>query len=210
MWCGIARHWRHSSARSRLSPASAAPRLPLRWDRDPSTRSRRRAALSRTCRALSLDARQARIANREPHACASTIAAALATAPSLSFWEEGIGPGGEHGRLPAAPERWGRCRPRPQATSHQLTSPWSSTMPGRRVTTVTRCHDLFHATESIVCCNICSACRSRSTPPSTDRRRATTASSPSAGDRSLRSLRQAGVTPQHIRRSSANRAAASG
>jgi glutamyl-Q tRNA(Asp) synthetase len=153
-----------------------------------------------TCRSLSRDARQARIANREPYALRLDMRAALATAPSLSFWEEGIGPGGEHGRLPAAPERWGDVvlARKDIRTSYHLAVVLDDAW--QEVTTVTRGHDLFHATgvhrllQQLFGLPEPLYHHHRLIGDDTGRKL-----SKSAGDRSLRSLRQAGVTPQHIR-----------
>src|SRR5262249_1412729 len=58
-------------------------------------------------RDLDVGGGQAGIAGRKPFALRLDMARALGVVPSLSFFEQGIGPGGEHGRVPAAPERWG-------------------------------------------------------------------------------------------------------
>jgi glutamyl-Q tRNA(Asp) synthetase len=153
-----------------------------------------------TCRGLSHAARRARIARREPYALRLDMTAALAAAPPLSFWEEGIGPGGEHGRLPAAPERWGDVvlARKDIRTSYHLAVVLDDAM--QEVTTVTRGHDLFHATgvhrllQHLFGLPEPLYHHHRLIGDDTGRKL-----SKSAGDRSLRSLRQAGVTPQHIR-----------
>jgi glutamyl-Q tRNA(Asp) synthetase len=153
-----------------------------------------------TCRSLSADVRQARIANREPYALRLDMTAALATAPPLSFWEEGIGPGGEHGRLPAAPERWGDVvlARKDIRTSYHLAVVLDDAW--QEVTTITRGHDLFHATgvhrllQQLFGLPEPLYHHHRLIGDDTGRKL-----SKSAGDRSLRALRQAGVTPHHIR-----------
>jgi glutamyl-Q tRNA(Asp) synthetase len=153
-----------------------------------------------TCRSLSNAARRARIADREPYALRLDMTAALATAPPLSFSEAGIGPGGEHGRLPAAPERWGDVvlARKDIRTSYHLAVVLDDAM--QEVTTVTRGHDLFHATgvhrllQHLFGLPEPLYHHHRLIGDDTGRKL-----SKSAGDRSLRSLRQAGVTPQHIR-----------
>jgi glutamyl-Q tRNA(Asp) synthetase len=153
-----------------------------------------------TCRSLSQSARQARIANRDPYAMRLDMTIALAAAPPLSFWEEGIGPAGEHGRLPAAPERWGDVvlARKDIRTSYHLAVVLDDAW--QEVTTVTRGHDLFHATgvhrllQQLFGLPEPLYHHHRLIGDETGRKL-----SKSAGDRSLRSLRQAGVTPQHIR-----------
>ena len=153
-----------------------------------------------TCRSLSQSARQGRIADRKPYAMRLDMTAALATAAPLSFWEEGIGPAGEHGRLPAAPERWGDVvlARKDIRTSYHLAVVLDDAW--QEVTTVTRGHDLFHATgvhrllQHLFGLPEPLYHHHRLIGDETGRKL-----SKSAGDRSLRSLRQAGVTPQHIR-----------
>jgi glutamyl-Q tRNA(Asp) synthetase len=153
-----------------------------------------------TCRSLTMPDRQVRMAAREPYALRLDVARALAMGPTLTFWEEGTGPSGEHGRVPAAPERWGDVvlARKDIRTSYHLAVVLDDAW--QEVTTVTRGHDLFHATgvhrllQRLFDLPEPLYHHHRLIGDETGRKL-----SKSAGDRSLRSLRQAGVTPDDIR-----------
>jgi glutamyl-Q tRNA(Asp) synthetase len=73
-------------------------------------------------------------------------AARRAAASTLSFREQGSGPGGETGLVPAAPERWGDVvlARKDIGTSYHIAVVVDDALQG--VTEVTRGHDLFHPT----------------------------------------------------------------
>jgi len=153
-----------------------------------------------TCRSLPSTERQARMAARQPYALRLDMMMALAKVPTLTFWEEGSGPAGEHGRVPAAPERWGDVvlARKDIRTSYHLAVVLDDAW--QEVTTVSRGHDLFHATgvhrllQQLFDLPEPLYHHHRLIGDDTGRKL-----SKSAGDRSLRSLREAGVTPAEIR-----------
>jgi glutamyl-Q tRNA(Asp) synthetase len=153
-----------------------------------------------TCRSLPAAERRARLDARQHHALRLDMAAALAMVPTLTFREEGTGPSGEHGRVPAAPERWGDVvlARKDIRTSYHLAVVLDDGW--QQVTTVTRGHDLFHATgvhrllQQLFDLPEPVYHHHRLIGDDTGRKL-----SKSAGDRSLRSLREAGVTAGDIR-----------
>ncbi len=152
------------------------------------------------CRSLPSAERQARMAAREPYALRLDMTKALARVPTLTFQEEGSGPAGEHGCVPAAPERWGDVvlARKDIRTSYHLAVVLDDAW--QEVTTVSRGHDLFHATgvhrllQQLFDLPEPLYHHHRLIGDETGRKL-----SKSAGDRSLRSLRRAGVTPTDIR-----------
>ena len=104
-----------------------------------------------TCRSLSRDARAAKIAAGTPYAIRLDVARAVAVAHRvkgnrLDFEEEGKGPGGETGRLPARPELLGDVvlARKDVPASYHLCVVMDDAAQG--ITHVIRGQDLFHAT----------------------------------------------------------------
>lgn len=104
-----------------------------------------------TCRTLSTDARAAKIAAGAPYAVRLDVARAMDVAlrlkgNRLDFEEEGQGPDGETGRLPARPELLGDVvlARKDVPVSYHLCVVMDDALQG--ITHVIRGHDLFHAT----------------------------------------------------------------
>ena len=155
-----------------------------------------------TCRARSLADRQRLEAGSQPHALRLDMGRALALVPSdLSFGEEGTGPTGEVGRIPAMPHRWGDVvlARKDIGTSYHIAVVTDDALQG--VSHVTRGHDLFHATglhrllQALLGLPEPRYRHHRLIGDETGRKL-----SKSEGAPSLRSLREQGVTPAAIRR----------
>jgi glutamyl-Q tRNA(Asp) synthetase len=125
---------------------------------------------------------------------------ALALAPQdLSFVEEGSGPGGEGGRVPAAPGRWGDVilARKDIGVSYHIAVVTDDALQG--VTHVTRGQDLFHATglhrllQTLLGLPEPRYRHHRLIGDETGRKL-----SKSEGAPSLRSLREEGVTPAEV------------
>jgi glutamyl-Q tRNA(Asp) synthetase len=86
------------------------------------------------------------LARGTPYALRLDMAAALARAGGLSWTEQGQGPDGESGTVPARPEAWGDVilARKEMPTSYHLSVVIDDALQG--VTEVVRGHDLFHAT----------------------------------------------------------------
>jgi glutamyl-Q tRNA(Asp) synthetase len=143
------------------------------------------------------------MAQGEPHAIRLDLQRALAqpATAGLQFREQGAGPGGETGRLAARPELWGDVilARKDIATSYHLAVVSDDALQG--VTHVTRGQDLFHAThihrllQALLGLPEPVYRHHRLISDDTGRKLAK-----SAGDRSLRSLRAAGIMAADIRR----------
>ena len=155
-----------------------------------------------TCRQLSADQRARRMAQGEPHGVRLDLQRALAqpAAAGLQFCEQGAGPGGETGRLAARPELWGDVilARKDIATSYHLAVVSDDALQG--ITHVTRGQDLFYAThihrllQALLGLPQPVYRHHRLIGDDTGRKLAK-----SAGDRSLRSLRAAGISAAAIR-----------
>jgi len=149
---------------------------------------------------------QALIAAGTPHALRLDMEKALARAREqgllpLEFHEDGEGPDGEAGTLTADPARWGDVivARKDVKTSYHLAVVVDDAIQG--VTHVTRGQDLFHATSVH---RLLQALLGLPVPRYRHHRLIEEAEtgrklSKSARDKSIRSLREAGVTPEEIR-----------
>jgi len=97
-------------------------------------------------RHLSAAWRAQKIASGAPYALRLDMAAVLARAGALSWTEQGEGPGGETGEVPARPEQWGDVilARKDTPTSYHLSVVIDDALQG--VTHVVRGQDLFWAT----------------------------------------------------------------
>lgn len=154
------------------------------------------------CRLLTARERQRRMTAGEPYALRLDMAKAIVAAGhELTFFERGEGPGGENGLVPCRPQDWGDVvlARKDIATSYHIAVVHDDALEG--ITHVTRGHDLFHATsihrllQSILELPQPIYIHHRLIPDDTGRKL-----SKSAGDRSLASLRKAGVSAEEIRR----------
>jgi glutamyl-Q tRNA(Asp) synthetase len=142
-----------------------------------------------------------RIAAGSPYATRIRVAQAINQGGSLSFEEEGEGPRGEHGTLPADPAIWGDfvVARKEMPTSYHLAVVVDDALQG--VTHVVRGRDLFHATAAHV---LLQRLLGLPSPVYHHHRLIADASgrklAKSDGDTSLRALREAGATPTDIRR----------
>ena len=154
------------------------------------------------CRLMTHWERQRRMVAGEPYALRLDMAKAIvAGGDNLTFREEGIGPADETGLVPCNPKAWGDVvlARKDIGTSYHIAVVHDDALEG--ITHVTRGQDLFHATsihrllQSILELPQPVYIHHRLIPDETGRKL-----SKSAGDRSLASLRQAGVTAEEIRR----------
>ena len=142
-----------------------------------------------------------RVAAGAAYATRIRVDQAMDRAGSLGFEEEGEGPGGAHGRLPADPAVWGDfvVARKEMPTSYHLAVVVDDALQG--VTHVVRGRDLFHATAAHV---LLQRLLGLPTPVYHHHRLITDASgrklAKSDGDTSLRALRDAGATPTDVRR----------
>lgn len=99
-----------------------------------------------TCRELTPDERQIRIARGESYALRLNVSAAMARCGALTFTESGAGPGGERGLVRVDPGRLGDIvlARRDAPAAYHLAVVIDDAYQG--VTLVTRGHDLFVAT----------------------------------------------------------------
>jgi glutamyl-Q tRNA(Asp) synthetase len=97
-------------------------------------------------RSLSADERARLIASGVPYALRLDMAAACRHVADLNWREEGEGPNGERGRVPAAPQAWGDVilARKETPTSYHLSVVVDDALQG--VSEVVRGQDLFHAT----------------------------------------------------------------
>lgn len=152
-------------------------------------------------RDLDPDEAARRVAAGEPYALRLKVAAAMALAGPLSWQEEGAGPGGETGTIPADPAIWGDfvIARKETPTSYHLSVVVDDALQG--VTHVVRGRDLFSATAAHV---LLQRLLGLPTPVYHHHRLITDANgrklAKSDRDTSLRSLREAGATPADIRR----------
>ena len=154
------------------------------------------------CRLMTARERLKRMTAGEAYAMRLDMKKALVAAgEGLSFIEEGEGPNGETGRLTVAPERWGDVvlARKDIGTSYHMAVVVDDAVQG--ITHVTRGQDLFHATDvhrvlqSLLELPTPKYCHHRLIGDEAGRKL-----SKSAQDQSLRSLREAGVTAEEIRR----------
>ena len=154
------------------------------------------------CRLMTKWERQRRMVAGEPYALRLDMAkATVAGGENLTFREEGVGPAGETGLVPCNPKAWGDVvlARKDIGTSYHIAVVHDDALEG--ITHVTRGQDLFHATsihrvlQSILELPQPVYIHHRLIPDETGRKL-----SKSAGDRSLASLREAGVTADEIRR----------
>jgi len=154
------------------------------------------------CRLMTSWERQRRMTAGEPYALRLDMAKAIVAAGSnLTFREEGVGPGGETGLVTCNPKAWGDVvlARKDIGTSYHIAVVHDDALQG--ITHVTRGQDLFHATsvhrvlQSILELPQPVYIHHGLIPDETGRKL-----SKSAGDRSLASLREAGVTAEEIRR----------
>ncbi|HET7714196.1 MAG TPA: tRNA glutamyl-Q(34) synthetase GluQRS [Bauldia sp.] len=142
-----------------------------------------------------------RIASGAPYALRLRTAEAAAMAGRLSWVETGAGPAGETGTIAADPTVWGDfiLARKETPTSYHLSVTVDDAAQG--VTHVVRGRDLFHATAPHV---LLQRLLGLPTPAYHHHRLITDASgrklSKSDRDTSLRSLREAGATPEDVRR----------
>ena len=99
-----------------------------------------------TARSLALDERARRIASGAPYALRLDMPAACRRVSNLSWTEQGNGPDGEHGRVPATSQAWGDVilARKETPTSYHLSVVVDDALQG--VSEVVRGEDLFHAT----------------------------------------------------------------
>ena len=156
-----------------------------------------------TCRRLSREACAERLDAGEPHSLRLDLEKALALpgTTGLTFHEEGTGPRGETGLLSVHPGLWGDVvlARKDIATSYHMAVVSDDALQG--ITHVTRGHDLFYTThihrllQALLGLPEPRYRHHRLIGDETGRKLAK-----SAGDRSLATLRKAGVTPSAIRR----------
>lgn len=153
------------------------------------------------CRLLTAPERQRRMTAGQPYALRLDMAKAIVAAGQhLTFHEMGTGPAGETGLVPCHPERWGDVilARKDIGTSYHLAVVHDDAL--QAITHVTRGHDLFHATsihrvlQSILDLPQPAYIHHRLIPGDTGRKL-----SKSAGDRSLASLREEGITASDVR-----------
>lgn len=145
------------------------------------------------------------VAEGRPHALRLDMERAVAMARrkagrAITFMEEGTGPAGEEGALAIRPERWGDVvlGRKDIGVSYHIAVVVDDADQG--ITHVTRGQDLFHATDIHRLLQVLLDLpepvyrHHRLIGDETGRKL-----SKSAGDRSLRALREAGVTPEEIR-----------
>ena len=153
------------------------------------------------CRLMTRFERQRRMAAGEPYALRLDMAKAIVAAgENLVFTELGEGPDGQTGAVICQPERWGDVvlARKDIGTSYHIAVVHDDALQG--ITHITRGQDLFHATsihrvlQSILEFPRPSYIHHRLIPDETGRKL-----SKSAGDRSLASLREAGITAEEIR-----------
>jgi glutamyl-Q tRNA(Asp) synthetase len=154
------------------------------------------------CRLMTKWERQRRMVAGEPYALRLDMAKAIvAGGENLAFREEGVGPAGETGLVPCNPKAWGDVvlARKDIGTSYHIAVVHDDALEG--ITHVTRGQDLFHATsihrvlQSILELPQPVYIHHPLIPDETGRKL-----SKSAGDRSLASLREAGVSADEIRR----------
>jgi glutamyl-Q tRNA(Asp) synthetase len=154
------------------------------------------------CRLMTSWERQCRMTAGEPYALRLDMAKAIVAAGSnLTFREEGQGPAGETGLVACNPQAWGDVvlARKDIGTSYHVAVVHDDALQG--ITHVTRGQDLFHATsvhrvlQSILELPQPVYIHHGLIPDETGRKL-----SKSAGDRSLASLRDAGVTAEEVRR----------
>jgi glutamyl-Q tRNA(Asp) synthetase len=152
-------------------------------------------------RNLASDEADRLIATGAPYAFRLKTDEAVRVAGPLSWIEEGKGPSGETGEIPADPPAWGDVilARKETPTSYHLSVVVDDAAQG--VTHVVRGRDLFHATAVHV---LLQRLLELPTPVYRHHRLITDASgrklSKSDRDTSLRALRDAGVTPEDVRR----------
>lgn len=154
------------------------------------------------CRDLDPATRRARIDAGEPHALRIDVAAAVAmTAGDLTFIEQGAGPDGERGTVTARPSLLGDVvlARKDLGTSYHLAVTVDDAIEG--VTLVTRGRDLFHAThihrllQALLDLPVPDYHHHGLIADETGRRLATRDKA-----HSLKVLREAGATPDDVRR----------
>jgi glutamyl-Q tRNA(Asp) synthetase len=113
-----------------------------RWPRDPDGVP----LYPGTARLMPDDERKVRVASGEPYAIRLDMAAAQEWAGPLRWTEQGAGPQGERGEIPAQPEAWGDVvlGRKDTPTSYHLSVVIDDALQG--VTDVARGHDLFWST----------------------------------------------------------------
>ena len=153
------------------------------------------------CRLMTSGERQRRMTAGEPYALRLDMAKAIVAAGSnLTFREQGMGPGGETGLVACNPKAWGDVvlARKDIGTSYHIAVVHDDALQG--ITHVTRGQDLFYATsvhrvlQTILNLPQPVYIHHGLIPDETGRKL-----SKSAGDRSLASLRDAGVTAEEIR-----------
>ena len=153
------------------------------------------------CRLVTARERLRRMTAGEPYALRLAMARALAAAgPDLRFTELGCGPAGETGDIAAEPARWGDVvlARKDIGTSYHIACVTDDALQG--ITHVTRGHDLFHATsvhrllQQLLELPVPVYHHHRLIADDAGRKL-----SKSDGARSLRALREAGVTAAAIR-----------
>lgn len=153
------------------------------------------------CRLMTSWERQRRMTAGEPYALRLDMAKAIVAAGSnLTFREQGMGPGGETGLVACNPKAWGDVvlARKDIGTSYHIAVVHDDALQG--ITHVTRGQDLFYATsvhrvlQSILDLPQPVYIHHGLIPDETGRKL-----SKSASDRSLASLRDAGVTAEEIR-----------
>jgi glutamyl-Q tRNA(Asp) synthetase len=132
----------YPSFESRAETARLAAERGPAWPRDPENAP----LYPGTARGMALAERQRRIDSGEPYALRLDTQAAIARAGPLSFTETGAGPGGETGRVTAAPQIWGDVilARKEMPTSYHLSVVVDDASQG--VTHVVRGQDLFRST----------------------------------------------------------------
>ena len=157
---------------------------------------------SGSCRLLTARERMQRMIAGDPYAMRLDMRKAIVAAgDGITFFEEGAGPDGETGRLTIAPERWGDVvlARKDIGTSYHIAVVVDDAL--QKVSHVTRGQDLFHATDVHRLLQVLLElpmpvyCHHKLIGDETGRKL-----SKSAEDRSLRAMREAGVTAEDVRR----------
>ena len=183
-------------SRAEIARMVAARDAAGRWPRDPDGAP----LYPGSAKALSACARQRLSASGAPYALRLDMAAAIARAGVLDWAEQGSGPEGERGAVPADPAAWGDVilARKDTPTSYHLSVVLDDALQG--VTHVVRGQDLFHATSVH---RLLQRLLDLPAPASRHHRLVRDAAgrklSKSTSATALRGLRAAGMTPAGIR-----------